>query len=91
MRKINKAEQIKASIRAKAEHPFQVIRQRFGYAKVRHRGLAKNTARLMMLFALSNLSGRDQCGSNENQAQAGGLTTDIDFIVQNKTVSCADI
>jgi IS5 family transposase len=36
-------------------HPFRVIKQQFGYAKVRYRGLAKNTARLTMLFALSNL------------------------------------
>ncbi|MFO1250834.1 MAG: IS5 family transposase [Inhella sp.] len=48
-------EKLKASIRAKVEHPFRVIKQQFGYAKVRYRGLAKNTARLTMLFALSNL------------------------------------
>lgn len=54
-RKIDQVERIKASIRAKVEHPFQVIKQQFGYAKVRYRGLAKNTARLTMLFALSNL------------------------------------
>jgi len=52
---LDKAEQIKASVRAKVEHPFRVIKQQFGYAKVRYRGLAKNTARLTMLFALSNL------------------------------------
>ena len=32
-----------------------MIKQQFGYAKVRYRGLKKNTARLTMLFALSNL------------------------------------
>ena len=37
------------------EHPFRVVKQQFGDAKVRYRGLAKNTARLTMLFALSNL------------------------------------
>ncbi len=42
-------------MRAKVEHPFRVIKQQFGYAKVRYRGLEKNTARLMMLFALGNL------------------------------------
>jgi IS5 family transposase len=42
-------------VRAKVEHPFRVIKQQFGYAKVRYRGLVKNTARLTMLFALSNL------------------------------------
>jgi IS5 family transposase len=48
-------EQLKASVRAKVEHPFRVVKQQFGHAKVRYRGLAKNTARLTMLFALSNL------------------------------------
>ena len=52
---LEKAEQLKASVRAKVEHPFRVVKQQFGYAKVRYRGLAKNTARLTMLFALSNL------------------------------------
>ncbi len=52
---LEKAEELKASIRAKVEHPFRVVKQQFGYVKVRYRGLAKNTARLMMLFALGNL------------------------------------
>jgi IS5 family transposase len=50
-----KVEKLKASVRAKVEHPFRVVKQQFGYAKVRYRGLAKNNARLTMLFALSNL------------------------------------
>ena len=48
-------ERIKASIRAKVEHPFRIVKQQFGYAKVRYRGLRKNTAQLMVLFALANL------------------------------------
>jgi IS5 family transposase len=52
---LDQAERLKASIRAKVEHPFRVFKQQFGYAKVRYRGLAKNTARLTMLFALGNL------------------------------------
>jgi IS5 family transposase len=48
-------EKIKASIRAKVEHPFRVIKRQFGHAKVRYRGLAKNTAQLHTLFALANL------------------------------------
>ncbi|WP_239666979.1 IS5 family transposase [Stenotrophomonas maltophilia] len=48
-------EQFKASVRAKVEHPFRVIKRQFGYTKVRYRGLAKNTAQMMTLFALSNL------------------------------------
>ncbi|UWD88437.1 IS5 family transposase [Ralstonia pseudosolanacearum] len=52
---IDQIEHAKASIRAKVEHPFRVIKRQFGYAKVRYRGLRKNTAQLMTLFALSNL------------------------------------
>ena len=37
------------------EHPFRVIKRQFGYVKTRFRGLAKNTAQLVTLFALSNL------------------------------------
>ena len=54
-RLLEKAEQIKAGVRAKVEHPFRVVKQQFGHTKVRYRGLTKNTARLTMLFALSNL------------------------------------
>jgi IS5 family transposase len=50
-----RAEKLKASIRAKVEHPFRLIKQQFGYAKLRYRGLAKNTARLTTMFALGNL------------------------------------
>lgn len=52
---LEKAEKVKASIRAKVEHPFRLIKQQFGYAKVRYRGLKKNTARLTMLCAMGNL------------------------------------
>ena len=50
-----KQEHRKASVRAKVEHPFRVIKRQFGLVKVRFRGLAKNTAHLLTLFALSNL------------------------------------
>ena len=52
---IDQLERIKASIRAKVEHPFRVIKRQFGHIKVRYRGLKKNTAQLHTLFALSNL------------------------------------
>ena len=52
---LDKLEHVKASIRAKVEHPFRVIKRQFGHVKVRYRGLAKNTAQLHTLFALSNL------------------------------------
>jgi IS5 family transposase len=52
---LDKAEQMKASVRAKVEHPFRVIKCQFGFTKVRYKGIAKNTAQLVTLFALSNL------------------------------------
>jgi len=51
----HKREHRKASVRAKVEHPFRVIKRQFGLMKVRFRGLAKNTAHVVTLFALSNL------------------------------------
>lgn len=52
---LEQLEKTKASIRAKVEHPFRVIKLQFGFVKVKYRGLAKNTANLVTLFALSNL------------------------------------
>jgi IS5 family transposase len=52
---LEKLEKTKASIRAKVEHPFRVIKRQFGFVKVKYKGLAKNTANLVTLFALSNL------------------------------------
>jgi IS5 family transposase len=52
---IEQIEKLKASVRAKVEHPFRVIKRQFGHVKVRYRGLKKNTAQLKTLFALSNL------------------------------------
>ncbi len=51
----DRVEKAKASVRAKVEHPFRVIKRQFGYVKTRYRGLKKNTAQLVTLFALSNL------------------------------------
>jgi len=44
-----------ATVRAKVEHPFRVIKRQFGHVKTRYRGLAKNRAHLFTLFALGNL------------------------------------
>jgi len=48
-------EKLKARVRAKVEHPFHVVKNLFGYRKVRYRGLEKNTAQLHTLFGLANL------------------------------------
>ena len=49
------AEKAKGSIRAKVEHPFLAVKVGFDYAKVRYRGLVKNTQRLALLRGLCNL------------------------------------
>jgi IS5 family transposase len=45
----------KAKVRAKIEHVFLVIKRIFGFAKVRYRGLAKNTNWLLVTCGLTNL------------------------------------
>jgi len=49
------AEHEKASIRAKVEHQFHIVKNLFGFRKVRYRGIAKNHSLLYMLFASANL------------------------------------
>ena len=44
-----------ASIRAKVEHPFQVIKNQWGHRKLRYKGLTKNASFFTTLCALSNL------------------------------------
>ena len=54
-RMLEKLEHLKASVRAKVEHPFHVIKNLFRHRKTRYRGLAENTAQLFTLFGLANL------------------------------------
>lgn len=54
-RAIEKAEKRKTSIRARVERPLRVVKRQFGYVKARFKGLAKNTAQILALFALSKL------------------------------------
>jgi transposase, IS5 family len=46
---------LRSATRARGEHAFRIIKQLWGFTKVRYRGLAKNTARLFAMFALANL------------------------------------
>lgn len=55
-----RTEYLKASLRAKVEHPFRIIKFQFGFVKARYRGLKKNDGKLAMLLALSNLVRVDQ-------------------------------
>lgn len=45
----------KASVRAKVEHVFLVIKRDFGFSKTRYRGLAKNLNLLQVALASANL------------------------------------
>jgi transposase, IS5 family len=44
-----------ASVRAKVEHVFRIVKCQFGYRKTRYKGLAKNAAQVFSLMALANL------------------------------------
>ncbi len=44
----------KASVRAKVEHPFLIVKRDFGFAKTRYRGIGKNLNHLHLLFASAN-------------------------------------
>ena len=48
------AESRKASVRAKVEHPFLIVKRDFGFTKTRYRGMAKNLNHLNVLFASAN-------------------------------------
>jgi IS5 family transposase len=51
-RMINRA---RSRTRARGEHAFRIVKQLWGFVKVRYRGLAKNLARAQTMFALANL------------------------------------
>ena len=46
----------KASVRSKAEHPFLIVKRRFGHIRTRCRGIERNGCLLHAAFALSNLA-----------------------------------
>jgi IS5 family transposase len=51
-RQVNRA---RSTVRARGEHAFRVVKQLWGFTKVRYRGLAKNTVRAYAAFGLANL------------------------------------
>jgi len=50
-----KANRSKSAVRSYVEHAFGIIKGRFGFQKVRYRGIAKNLNRLNVLAALANV------------------------------------
>ncbi|MFC1659687.1 IS5 family transposase [Pseudomonadota bacterium] len=53
--KQNKRNKKLSSVRAKVEHPFQIIKCQWNYRKTRYKGLKKNTGQLNILFGLANV------------------------------------
>ena len=53
--KLRRTETLKARMRALVEHPFHVLKCRFGHRKAGYRGLAKNAQQLYVAFGLANL------------------------------------
>ncbi|WP_374701530.1 transposase, partial [Klebsiella quasivariicola] len=49
-------EYMKASIRARVEHPFRIIKRQFGFVKARYKGLLKNDNQLAMFRCTLRLS-----------------------------------
>jgi tRNA nucleotidyltransferase (CCA-adding enzyme) len=45
----------KSSVRSKVEHVFQVMKLKFGFVKLRYRGLKKNAHQLFVICGLVNL------------------------------------
>ena len=101
---IQELETLKAKIRARVEHPFRVLKKEWGFEKVRFKGLAKNTAHVITLFALSNLwmvrsKLLDDAGNLRPQFASSGNNERklcrIDAIFKNRTmkpteISCRD-
>jgi transposase, IS5 family len=50
-----KINQSRSRTRARGEHAFRIVKQLWGFTKVRYRGIAKNAARALTSFALANL------------------------------------
>ena len=56
---VEKVKKLKASIRAKVEHPFRVVKRQFGCMKVRYRGLRKTRCSSRFCLWWSNLNGHN--------------------------------
>ena len=52
---LGKGEKPKADVQAEVERPLRIIKRQSGFVSVRHCGLKKSVAPLLVLFALSNL------------------------------------
>lgn len=64
----------KASVRAKVEHVFLILKRDFGFAKTRYRGLAKNLNHLQVAMASANLLMTTRATAIETRLKAAVTT-----------------
>jgi len=64
-----------SQLRARVEHPFRVIKRRFGCAKVRYRGLAKNTAAEHFVRPVQSVFGATAVGAGPRLNVPGAKKT----------------
>lgn len=88
-------EQVKASIRAKVEHPFRVIKRRFGHVKVRYRGLGEeHRAAAHAVRAVQSVDGAPttdgRAGMSASAVRGGVKTPSAGRIPARKSFTAAD-
>lgn len=78
-----------ATARAKVEHPFQVVKRQFGYAKTRYRGLAKDRAQFFTPSRSASCSrsggdfrrqGKSALGAPEGRCQHVNVANSVPFV-----------
>jgi hypothetical protein len=89
----SRIERIKASVRAKVEHPFRYVKRVFGYEKGRYRGLAKNENRLALLLGFANLMRAERylesaCWGQCARTASKGVETDAEGVLMGS--QCPD-
>ena len=63
----------KSAVRAKVEHPFQVIKCQWGYRKTRYQGLFKNTGQITVLVCAIEFMDGAACFVESTNGGAGGI------------------
>ena len=70
--KAKAAETAKCSVRAKVEHAFHIVKNIFGFKRIRYKGKDKNDGLFHMLFASANLYKLAQQGKRLSYIKTGG-------------------
>ncbi len=83
------AEKRKASVRARVAHPFLYVKRHFGYAKMRYRGLAKNTQRIAGRYAVARCGVFPSATAPRRGRQTVGSVPEIALYRQDNTTPSA--